>query len=300
MLRNRGFFRGSSILLSGVPGTGKTTFASHFINAACERGERCMFFLFEESAKEVCRNNLSVGIDLQTWLDQGLLRFEEARPSLYGLEMHLARMHRDLDTFKPAVVVIDPISAFRGATTQVHATLLRMVDLLKCRGITALFTSLKSNGSVLEETDQALSSLMDSWVKLLNIEENGERNRVLYIIKSRGTSHSNQVREYRLTDTGIELIEPYIGPQGVLTGTARVILEASERAAAETRRHNAGRRRRELDRRRAAIERQIAELQATLDEQEEEAQSLFIEDEATETVLGQDRSVVALRRGAAE
>ncbi len=131
MLRAGGFFRGSSMLLSGVAGTGKTTIASHFADAACSRGERCLFFVFEESAQEICRNARSVGLDLARWIDAGLLRFEAARPSLYGLEMHLARMHRDIDRFAPQVVVVDPISAFRGPATEVHATLLRMMDLLK-------------------------------------------------------------------------------------------------------------------------------------------------------------------------
>jgi circadian clock protein KaiC len=298
MLRNGGFFRGSSLLLSGVAGTGKTTIASHFVDAACARGERCMFFAFEESAKEICRNALSVGLDLAARVEAGLLRFEEARPSLYGLEMHLARMHRDLLRFRPAAVVVDPISAFRGPESEVHATLLRMVDLLKSHCITALFTSLRTADAVREGTDQGLSSLMDTWIKLMELEENGERNRILYIIKSRGSSHSNQVREYRMTDHGIELIDAYIGPEGVLTGTARVIQEAREAAAAAQ--QDVQRRRRDLARRREAVDRQIAELRAGLEKEAEEAETLILEDEAREAGLIHDRSVVAARRGAAE
>jgi circadian clock protein KaiC len=300
MLRNGGFFRGSSLLLSGVAGTGKTTIASHFVDAACARGERCMFFAFEESAKEICRNALSVGLDLAARVEAGLLRFEEARPSLYGLEMHLARMHRDLLRFRPAAVVVDPISAFRGPESEVHATLLRMVDLLKSHCITALFTSLRTADAVREGTDQGLSSLMDTWIKLMELEENGERNRILYIIKSRGSSHSNQVREYRMTDHGIELIDAYIGPEGVLTGTARVIQEAREAAAAARRQQDVQRRRRDLARRREAVDRQIAELRAGLEKEAEEAETLILEDEAREAGLIHDRSVVAARRGAAE
>ncbi|WP_428483576.1 circadian clock protein KaiC [Rhodopila sp.] len=300
MLRNGGFYRGSSILLSGVAGTGKTTIGSHFVDAACARGERCMFFVFEEGAQEICRNALSVGIDLQKRVDSGLLRFEAARPSLYGLEMHLARMHRDVAQFAPSVVVVDPISAFRGPSSEVHATLLRMVDLLKNLGITSLFTSLRSSGSLLEGTDQGLSSLMDSWIKLMDVEENGERNRILYIIKSRGTSHSNQVREYRMTDAGIELIDAYIGPEGVLTGTARLTQEAREQAASEHRRQEIERRRRDFARRRDAVERQIAELRAVLEIEEEEAQTRLTEENAHEAALASDRQVIAVRRGAAE
>nr|WP_294503708.1 circadian clock protein KaiC [uncultured Rhodopila sp.] len=300
MLRNGGLYRGSSILLSGVAGTGKTTIGSHFIDAACRRGERCMFFVFEEGAEEICRNVLSVGIDLRRWADAGLLRFEAARPSLYGLEMHLARMQRDVAEFQPSVVVVDPISAFRGPIAEVHATLLRMVDLLKSVGITGLFTSLRTTGSLHDGTDQALSSLMDSWIKLMDIEANGERNRVLYVIKSRGSSHSNQVREYRMTDSGIELIEPYIGPEGVLTGTARITQEAREQAAAERRQRDIEQRRRASERRQDALERQIAELSAALEAEHDEARALQLADAAHDAGLSRDRSAIAARRGGAE
>lgn len=300
MLRGGGFFRGSGILLSGIAGTGKTTFASQFADAACRRGERCLSFVFEESAQEICRNARSVGLDLAKWVDEGLLRFEAARPSLYGLEMHLARMHRDLDRFRPDVVVVDPISAFRGPSSEVHATLLRMMDLLKSRGITALFTSLRADGAIADGTDQGLSSLMDAWIRLEEVEANGERNRVLYLIKARGLSHSNQVREYRITDTGIELIEPYIGPEGVLTGTARLTQAAREQAAAARRRQEVERRQRELARRREALERQIGELRAALEVEEEEANLLLAEEGTHEAALASDRLAVATRRGAAE
>jgi circadian clock protein KaiC len=296
MLGNRGFFRGSSILLSGVPGTGKTLFSSRFIDAACARGETCLFFVFEEGAAEVCRNACSIGVDLQQWVAAGRLRFEEARPSLFGLEMHLARMHRDVEAFKPDVVVVDPLSAFRGPRNEVHATLLRMVDLLKSKGITALFTSLRSGGSLLEGTDDGLSSLMDTWIKLTNVEENGERNRTLCVVKSRGSNHSNQVREYRLTNTGVELVDAYLGPHGVLTGTARLAQEAREQEAAENRRQMLERRKREVIRRRSAIERQIAELTATLEVEEEEVLTLQADEEMREATLGRDRRIMAARR----
>jgi len=300
MLRNGGFYRGSSILLSGVAGTGKTTIGGHFVNAACKRGERCMIFAFEEGADEICRNLRSVGLDLRQWVEAGLLRFEAARPSLYGLEMHLARMHRDLNRFDPSVVVVDPISALRGPDVEVHTTLLRMVDLLKSRGITGLFTSLRAAGSLHDGTDQAISSLMDSWIRLLDVEANGERNRVLYVIKSRGTSHSNQVREFRMTDGGIELIDPYVGPEGVLTGAARLSQEAREHAAAERRRHEIAQRGRELARRRDALERQVKELQATLDADQDEAQALLIEEQAQDAMLARNSAAIAARRGSAE
>jgi circadian clock protein KaiC len=300
MLRNGGFYRGSSLLLSGVAGTGKTLIGSHFIDAACARGERCIFFVFEENAAEVCRNARSIGLELQTWVDAGLLRFEAARPALYGLEMHLARMNRDVETFKPGVVVVDPISAFRGPDQEVHATLLRMVDLLKSNGVSSLFTSLRSGGDEMMGTDQGLSSLMDSWIKLSDVEENGERNRIMYIIKSRGTSHSNQVREYLMTDSGIHLIDAYIGPEGVLTGTARMLQEARDQTAADLRGQDIERRRREIARRRAGIERQIADLTASLELEEDEVQRLLAEEEAREASRAHQLGVISARRGGGE
>jgi circadian clock protein KaiC len=300
MLRRGGFFRGSSVLLSGVAGTGKTTIATLFANAACARGERCLYFAFEESAEEICRNATSVGLDLRARLESGQLRFEAARPSLYGLEMHLARMHRDLDQFRPDVVVVDPISAFRGPDAELHATLLRLMDLVKSRGITGLFTSLRSDGKLVESDEEALSSLMDTWIKLVNIEANGERNRALYLIKCRGMSHSNQVREYRVTDAGIELIEPYIGPDGVLTGTARMTQVAREQAEAVRRHEQTERRRRELMRRREALERRISEMRAELRAEEEETEIVLSQADAHEAILSTGRAAMAARRGAAE
>ncbi len=300
MLRGHGFYRGSSILLSGVAGTGKTNFAGQFADAACRRGERCLSFVYEESAQEICRNARSIGLDLEAWVDAGLLRFEAARPSLYGLEMHLARMHRDLELFRPSVVVLDPISALRGPNSEVHATLLRMMDLLKSRGITALFTSLRVDATMAEGADLGLSSLMDAWIKLEDFEADGERNRVLYLIKARGLSHSNQVREYRITDTGIDLIEPYIGPEGVLTGTARATQAAREQEAARRRRQEVERRRRELGRRRVSLEQQIAALRAALEAEEEEAGLLLDQEDTHEATLASDRAAVAVLRGVAK
>ncbi len=300
MLQPGGFYRGSSLLLSGVAGTGKTTIAASFLNAACARGERSLFFVFEESEAEIIRNAGSVGLDLQRWVDAGLLRFEPARPSLYGLEMHLARMHRDLDRFAPSVAAVDPISAFRGPPAEVAATLLRMLDLLKSRVITTLFTSLRTDGEMIEGTDEGLSSLMDVWIRLMDVEANGERNRVLYLIKARGMSHSNQLREYRMTPEGVALIDAYIGPEGVLTGTARLSQEAREAAAATRREQEIERRRRELGRRREAVARQIAELQASLEDEEDEARTLLRQEAGRESTLLDERATLAARRGAAE
>ena len=300
MMGKGGLFRGSSVLLSGVAGSGKTTMSSMFADAACRRGERCLFFVFEESPEQICRNARSVGLDLKSSVAKGLLHFEAARPSLYGLEMHLARMHRDLDRFKPDVVVVDPISALRGPVSEVHSTLLRMIDLLKARCITAVFTSLRNDDGALDERDRGLSSLMDCWIKLVEVEANGEMNRSLYVIKARGMSHSNQVREYQMTGAGIDLIEPYIGPEGVLTGTARMSQVAREQAASVGRQQEAERRQRQVARKRQDLERQIADMRAALEAEEVEGLMLSGQEAARETALQGDRVAISTRRSAAE
>ena len=295
-----GFYKGSSILVSGVAGTGKTTISSYLMDAACARGERCLAFVFEESGAQICRNLASVGLDLERHVKSGLLRFEAARPNLYGLEMHLARMHRDIDQFKPSVVVIDPVSALRGPVAELQATLLRMVDMLKSRGVTAVFTSLRTDGAFDLAGDLGLSSLMDTWIKLLDVEANGERSRTLYVIKSRGMSHSNQVREFRMSERGVSLVDAYVGSAGVLTGTARIVQEAREQADALKRRQDTERRQREIARRRKLIERQIVELQASLEDEEDEEHLLGVEDHKREGILDEGRQSIAVRRGAAE
>ena len=300
MFGRRGFYRGSSVLLSGLAGTGKSTFSAWFANAVCERGERCLYFAFEESPDQIVRNMRSAGIDLQQHIDSGLLRFDSARPSLYGLEMHLTRMHRDIATFKPSAVIVDPISAFRGVQSEIHATLLRLADICKDRGITAFFTSLSLASDHANEADRGVSSLMDTWISLTDVEVNGERNRVMFVLKSRGMSHSNQMREYLLTGAGIKLSEPYIGPEGVLTGAARQAQEARERSEALSRAQVAERRQRELDRRRATTERQIAELRAALEAEEREVAMLANQESGREAALESDRIAMAAKRGAAE
>ncbi|MCJ2122445.1 circadian clock protein KaiC [Methylobacterium sp. J-077] len=300
MLGSGGFFRGSSVLISGVAGTGKTTVSSYIVDATCARGERVMSFVFEESGAQICRNASSVGLDLKHHVESGLLRFEAARPTLYGLETHLARMHRDIEQFRPSLVVIDPISALHGPATELQSTILRMVDMLKGRGITAVFTSLRTDGGFDERGDLGLSSLMDAWIKLLGVEANGERTRTLYVIKARGMSHSNQVREFQMSAAGVKLVEAYVGPAGVLTGTARVVQEAQEQAEFLRRGQESERRKRDVIRRRQAIELQIAELRASLEVAEEEEAILLSEDEIRETLLATERRAITQRRSAAE
>ncbi len=218
MFERGGWYRGSSTLLSGVAGAGKTTFGTFLIDSACKRGERCMFFGLEEGAEENCRNGRALGIDLPAWVAADLLHIEASRPCHYGLETHLLRIHRDLDSFRPSVVVIDPISAFRGPETDVHMALVRMVNLLKSRGITALFTALQSSGPILSGVGRDLSTLMDNWIRLINVDADDERSNALYIIKSRGMGHSKLVREYTIDAAGVTLMPEHEGLRLRTTG----------------------------------------------------------------------------------
>jgi circadian clock protein KaiC len=297
MLGIGGYFRGSSVLISGLAGTGKSTYGAAFIDAACRRGSRCLYFAFEESPEQIARNMRSVGFDLQQHVDSGLLHFAAARPSIYGFEMHLARMYRDIERYEPQAIVVDPISAFRGPSLEIHATLVRVADICKSRGITAVFTSLSTVGDQMNENERCVSSLMDTWISLTDMEANGERNRVLYILKSRGMSHSKQMREYQLSDTGIHFVNVYAGSEGVLTGTARLAQEARERQAGKTRQHEIDKMHRELTRKREAAERRIAELRDDLAREEDEVQRIIGQEEAREATLGADRSTMATARG---
>ncbi len=300
MLGVGGFYRGSSILVSGTAGTGKTSLASHFVDAACRRGEKCLYFAFEESPAQIVRNMRSIGIDLEPWIAAGLLRFEAARPSLFGLEMHLAKMHREIESFKPDAVVLDPISSLRGEQGEVHSALLRVIDLLKSRGTTALLTNLISGGHSADATDVGMSSLMDTWLSLVHIETNGERNRGIYILKSRGMSHSNQVREFEITNSGMRLLDAYIGSNGVLTGSARIAREAADTAEELRRTQENNRKRRDMARRRAIVQRQIAELEASLEAEEDEVSEWLTQDDAREKTYLSGRDAMATRRGAAK
>ena len=298
MLGAGGFYTGTSILVSGTAGTGKTSLAAHFVEAVCARGERCLYFAFEESQAQIIRNMRSIGLDLQPRIDAGLLRFEAARPSLFGLEMHLARMYREIEEFSPAAAVLDPISALRGETGDVHSMLLRVIDLLKSRGITAFLTDLLSLEGM-DKADIGMSSLMDTWLSLVQLESNGERNRGIYVLKSRGMNHSNQIREYQLTSQGVKLVDAYLGSGGVLTGSARIAQEMVDAASAVRRAQENERRQRDIQRKRAALERQIAELRAELESEEEEARKSLQHDEELEKRMQAERRAMAIQRGGA-
>jgi circadian clock protein KaiC len=261
MLGDGGFYRGSTVLVSGTAGTGKSTLAAQFCDATCSRGERAIYFAFEESEAEIVRNMRSVGIGLRRWVDAGLLQFHCFRPSLLGLEAHLFAMQKAVREFDPSVVVKDPVSDLLrvGTGADVSAMLTRQVDFLKARGVSALFTTLNAE-STPGEADQHLASLVDTWLLLKTMEGNGEHNRVLYVRKSRGMAHSNQIREFLLTAQGIELADVYVGPQGVLTGSARQAQEAKERSDGVARLDDLEQRRVDLEQRRASVEAQTAGL----------------------------------------
>ena len=261
MLGDGGFYRGSTVLVSGSAGTGKSRLAASFCDATCRRGDRALYFTFEESEAEILRNMASVGINLSQWVSAGLLQIRCFRPSLFGLEAHLFAMQKHVDEFDPAVVVKDPVSAVlrTGTGADVSAMLTRQVDFLKARGVTALFTSLIRDDDQIQSA-QEMASLVDTWLLLKTLEGNGELNRTLYVRKSRGMAHSNQIREFLLTSHGIELADVYVGPQGVLTGSARQAQEAKELSDGTARQEILEERRVSLERRRESVQAQTAAL----------------------------------------
>lgn len=272
MLGGKGFYRGSLILVSGTAGTGKTTVAASFADAACRRGEKTMYFAFEESAQQVVRNMRSIGLDLEQWTGKGILKIVGQRPTIHGLEHHLMSMQFMIDDFRPTTVVVDPVTNLSqvGSLRDVRLMLSRLVDYLKARNITILFTSLTQGGTDAELTDVGISSLADSWLKLQNLEAGGERNRGISILKSRGMAHSNQVREFLLTDQGIDLVDTYTGPEGVLAGSARVAREDDERAQEAALRLEIERLEEDRKKRRALLEEQITRLRSEFESAEKE------------------------------
>lgn len=301
MLDGRGYYRGSSVLISGTAGTGKTSFAAHFAAAACARGERSIYFAFEESPSQIIRNMRSIGIDLEPWVKAGLLQIRSLRPMAFGLEMHLADMHRYIDNFQPQVVILDPISNLInvGTRNDVRSMLTRLIDYLKKEGITAFCTSLIDYENSGVESGHGVSSLMDTWLKLSMFENDNERNRGISIIKSRGMKHSNQIREFLLTDNGVKLMDVYLGPQGgLLMGSARAAQEARENEETTTRDQLAERKRRELEGKLKSLDAQMAVLRAEFEIEEDELKKLTKEDELRSKSLAQSRSDMAKLRKA--
>jgi circadian clock protein KaiC len=296
-----GMFRGSTLMVSGTAGTGKTSLGAHMVNAACARGEQALMVLLEESPEQVLRNMRSIGLDLRPWVEAGLLRIWAARPSAYGLETHLAIFAELIEEKTPSVAVIDGIASLSNGipstevNTEVISIVARKIDLLKSRGITSVITAI---GQGEEVSTVAMSSMADTWLLLRNVEANGERNRLLFVLKSRGTAHSNQMREFVLTDHGVELVDVYVGAAGVLAGSARVTQQAAERDEELRIAEELARRRRELHR--SVIEREahLVAVQDQLDAERTEIKRIDLREGHLVADIEADRSTMAARRWA--
>ena len=298
MLGGKGFYRGSTVMLSGTSGTGKSSVAACLAYATCQRGERCMYFSFEESEAQILRNMRSIGMDLAPHVEAGLLQFHASRPTVHGLEMHLVKLHRLIDEFKPGVVILDPVTnlATAGNVNDSNSMLIRLIDFLRKKGITAFFISLTSGGKTAESTDEGMSSIVDTWLLLSDLEAGGERNRAMYVLKSRGMPHSNQVREFLITSRGVRLVPTYLGPSGVLTGSARLIQEAKD-LAVETSVHDEIRRKElVLDHRRQAVEAQIQALRASFEAEKQEFSRVLASQRTKATREEADRRATAKSR----
>lgn len=300
MFSGGGFYRGSSVLVSGTAGTGKTSVASTFANQVCADGEKCLYFAFEESPQQIIRNMRSIGMDLQKHIDSGHLEFYASRPTLYGLEMHLVAIHKAIKKFKPKAVILDPITNLItiGTVSEVKAMLVRLIDFLQEEQITVMFTALTLNNVINEQTDEGVSSLVDVWMLIKDIEFNGERNKGLYIMKSRGMSHSNQVREFVISGEGLNLLDVYIGLDGILTGSAREAHKLEEETGIVLHSNALNRKERELERKRKVLEGKIESLRAEFESTEEELNRVYTEEQIKKDVLIKTREKITnLRTG---
>ena len=288
MLGSKGFYKGSSVLVSGTAGTGKTSIAASFADAACRRKERCLYFAFEESPKQIVRNMQSIGLELQKHVNDGLLAFYASRPTVYGLEMHLVAIHKAIRKFKPSVVVLDPITNLItiGSVSEVKTMLVRLIDYLQAEQITVMFTALSLNNIINEQTDEGVSSLVDAWILIRDIESNGERNRGMYIMKSRGMKHSNQIREFVITDTGLDLVDVFLSEDGVLTGSAREARMLLEQTGELIHEQAVGRKDRELIRKRKVLESKIDSLRSEYESAEEELNKVYVEEALKRQIMG--------------
>ena len=297
MLEGKGFYKGSSVMITGTAGSGKSSLAAQFTAQTCQDGKACLYVALEESASQAIRNMRSIGIDLEKHMKNGLLHIEAWRPTQGGLEMHLLKIQRLAEQYQPEAVIVDPVTNVIGTTRELHSMLMRLLDFLKTRQITGVFTTLTQGGSALEHSVVGISSLIDTWILLRDVEFNGERNRCLYVLKSRGMAHSNQVREFLLTSHGIQLIPAYVGAGTVLTGSARLAQEAQEKAAALKREQETEQKRKELDRKRADMESQIASLKAQFAEEEESLNRIIRhEEEREQRILEDEQEMSKIRK----
>ncbi|MCX6692439.1 MAG: circadian clock protein KaiC [Methanoregula sp.] len=302
MLGGKGFYRGSSILVSGQAGTGKTSIAATFIDAVCRRNEKCLFFIFEESESQLMRNMRSIGIDLEPWVKKGLLKCHAVRPTAYSLEMHLSIMLKLIGEFKPRVVAVDPISNLYpiGDDIQVRSMLMRLIDFAKSLQITGLFTNLSNDANsgtyTFEPTEMHVSSLMDAWLILKNVEGNGERNRAFSIIKARGMAHSNQLREFVLSDKGIQLLDVYKGSEGVFFGSARMAQESGEIDERLRKNEEIERKKREIESKRKLMEIEIEILKEKYAREEVDMKILIGQDISREKAEAKTTKEIATQR----
>jgi circadian clock protein KaiC len=293
-----GFFRGSSILITGTAGTGKTSIAASFVNAACLRNEKALFFAFEESPQQIVRNIKSIGMDLQRHVDNGLLKFHSSRPTIHGLEMHLVEIHKKIEAFKPQVIVIDPITNLVtiGSMREVKAMLVRLIDFLQKNQVSVMFTALNQNVNSPDQADEGVSSLVDTWITVRDMESNGERNRALYIMKARGMKHSNQVREFMITNKGLKLVDVYLGPEGVLIGSAREAQRLEELTGNELRLYAVTRTDQEIKRKKTVLEAKITSLKEEFESVKDELGRTDQEDQLRKKILQKNREELAKKR----
>jgi len=274
MFDGGGFYRGSNILVSGTAGTAKTTVGCYFANEQCKNNEKTIYFAFEESPQQLIRNMKSIGIDLEKHIKKGLLQIHSSRPSLNGLEMHLLTLRKLIKEFKPTTIIIDPISNLItvGSEQEVRSMLVRLIDMLKANNITALLTSLNKQTDAVRPdlAEESVSSLVDTWITVRDMEGIGERNRGIFIIKARGMGHSNKVREFIITGKGIELLDVELGPDGILTGAARQSHRFSKTVSDIKLQNEISRKDREIARKRKVLEANIEALRNEFESAEEE------------------------------
>jgi circadian clock protein KaiC len=300
MLDGKGYFKASTILVSGIAGTGKTSVAALLARSACERGDKCLFFAFEESTNQLVRNMHSIGIYLESYIDRGLLKVAPSRPTAHGLETHLVSIHKTVNEFQPDLVILDPITSLvtAGTSPETKSMMIRLIDFLKTRETTTFFTSLISGAETVGEREVGISSLIDTWLSLQAVRSGGERNRTLTIIKSRGMDHSNQTAEYRLHDHGLELVDTYLGASSVLTGSARLAKEAEDQAAMVDESEEIAHKEKERERRRRSLEAQIAELREQFEAEEAALTRDIQKTGRRRNRLGNDRAAMAKSRHA--
>lgn len=299
MLGGKGFFRGSSILVSGTAGTGKTSIAACFAYAACRRKERCLYLAFEEAPLQILRNMKSIGMDLGKYVDLGLLKIHSSRPTTYGLEMHLVAIHKLIRQFKPKVVILDPITNLItvGSMAEVKSILIRLIDFLQAEGITVMFTALVfSNNDIALQSDEGVSSLVDAWISVRDIENSGERNRGIYIMKSRGMRHSNQVREFVIDDDGISLMDVYLSGDGVLIGSAREAQRLREVTVNELRTHAVSQKDKEIERKRNVLEAKILALKEEFNSIQDEINRSFVDEDLSNAIMEKNKKELSKSR----